>query len=117
MPCFTRAGMVELADVQDLGAVISVKDFCGALVNCIPFDGGPGHTHCRVFALWSADLKFLYFYSCKSRFEKVLDTYQKICDWYQKTEAQSKIAVFDANFPNVDITNVKKIDFVLWQTR
>ena len=57
------------------------------------------------------------YYSCKSRFQRVLDTYQKICDWYQTSEAQAKVAVFDANFPNVDITDVKKIDFVLWQTR
>ena len=68
------------------------------------------------YVLSNLGLKAPY-YSCKFRFQKVLDTYQKICDWYRTCEAQSKIAVFDANFPDVDITDVKKIDFVLWQTR
>ena len=68
------------------------------------------------YVLSNLGLKAPY-YSDKCRFQKVLDTYQKICDWYRTPEAQSKIAVFDLNFPNVDITNVKKIDFILWQTR
>ena len=68
------------------------------------------------YVLSNLGLKAPY-YSCKSRFQRVLDTYQKICDWYQTPEAKSKVAVFDSNFPNIDITDVKKIDFVLWQTR
>lgn len=68
------------------------------------------------YVLSNLGLKAPY-YSCKDRFQKVLDTYQKIWNWYQTPEAQSRIAVFDANFPHVDITDVKKIDFVLWQTR
>ena len=68
------------------------------------------------YVLSNLGLKAPY-YSCKSRFQKVLDTYERICDWYQTPEAQCKVAVFDANFPNTNITSVKKIDFVLWQTR
>ena len=68
------------------------------------------------YVLSNLGLKAPY-YSCKDRFQKVLDTYQKICDWYQTPEALSKAAVFEASFPHADITDVKKIDFVLWQTR
>ncbi len=68
------------------------------------------------YVLSNLGLKAPY-YSCKSRFQKVLDTYQKNLRLVSDPGGPIKVAVFDANFPNVDITDVKKIDFVLWQTR
>lgn len=49
--------------------------------------------------------------------EKIISAYDDICTWYQTDEARKKIAVFEAHFPNVPITDTKKIDFILWQTR
>ncbi len=68
------------------------------------------------YVLSNLNLKAPY-YTDKYRFLKVIDTYQKICDWYHTPEAQSWITVFNSNFPNVSITDTKKIDFILWQTR
>lgn len=48
---------------------------------------------------------------------KIIAAYDDICAWYQSDEALRLVPVFDAHFPNIPITNTKKIDFILWQTR
>lgn len=48
---------------------------------------------------------------------RVVAIYNQICAWYQTDEAKQKIDTFDAHFPGVPITDTKKIDFILWQTR
>lgn len=49
--------------------------------------------------------------------DKIVSTYECICSWYQSDEARQRVAIFDAHFPNAPITDTKKIDFILWQTR
>ena len=45
--------------------------------------------------------------------------YDRICDWYSgfmgTKECAEWIDLFNRHFPNSGISNVKKIDFVLWQ--
>ena len=57
----------------------------------------------------------------KNRFEKAVERYQEYCQKYatymQTEDAKKKIAFFDIHFPGTDISNVKKVDFVLWQER
>ncbi len=68
------------------------------------------------YVLLNLGLKNPY-YTDKCRFQKVLNTYQKICDWYQTPEAHLKVEIFNAHFPDVMITDVKKVDLILWQSR
>lgn len=56
-------------------------------------------------------------YSEKNRFEKVVALYNSICNWYQTQEAKSMIPIFEKFFPDANISNTKKIDLILWQTR
>lgn len=53
----------------------------------------------------------------KNRFEKVVAIYNNICNWYQTQEAKSMIPIFEEYFPDANISNTKKIDLILWQTR
>lgn len=57
----------------------------------------------------------------KNRVEKAIQKYDEYCCCYntylQTDEAQAKIAIFNINYPNEDITDVKKLDFILWQER
>ena len=58
---------------------------------------------------------------CKNRFEKCVEKYAAYCDQYavymQSEDAQQKIAKFNRLFPGTDISDVKKVDFILWQDR
>lgn len=60
-------------------------------------------------------------YYSKNRIQEVINLYGKINEWYQRfiaTDNGSEIvSAFDKAFPNTPITDVKKIDFVLWQIR
>ncbi len=47
----------------------------------------------------------------------IVCAYKDICAWYQTDEAKEKVTIFDLHFPNIQITDTKKIDFILWQTR
>lgn len=57
----------------------------------------------------------------KNRLQKGVERYEQYCrcyDAYMKTaDAKAKIAEFERMFPNVEISNVKKVDFILWQER
>lgn len=57
----------------------------------------------------------------KNRLQKGIELYNQYCRCYnaylQTSEAKSKIAEFNEQFPNTDITDVKKLDFILWQER
>ena len=57
----------------------------------------------------------------KNRLQKGIDKYTQYCRSYntymQTDEAKAKIAEFEHLFPGVDITDVKKLDFMLWQDR
>ncbi|MBE6916446.1 MAG: hypothetical protein E7470_00895 [Ruminococcaceae bacterium] len=68
------------------------------------------------FVLKNLGLRTPYHYE-SDRLQKTVQLYQKICDWYQSEEAAEKLKEFNKLFPNVDISDVKKIDFILWATR
>ncbi len=55
----------------------------------------------------------------KDREQKIADVYEQICLWYDEflksDEASLVLQIFDEMFPNVNITNTKKVDFFLWQ--
>ena len=61
-------------------------------------------------------------YGCKNKFEQAKSAYASIKEWYKQLvlsdEGRNIIKVFnEAISEHASITNVKKIDFVLWQTR
>lgn len=60
-------------------------------------------------------------YYQKDRIEKSIRLYEKIIDWYKDylkdEEGQKIIELFDEEYPNTGITDMKKIDFVIWQIR
>lgn len=68
------------------------------------------------FVLQNLGLRAPYVYE-KDRLQKIIYLYQKICSWYQSEEAQKKLETFNELFPDTDISDVKKIDFILWATR
>lgn len=55
------------------------------------------------------------------RFEKIVKTYDEIIHWYSDflhtEEAKNMIKIFDEKNGISNITNLKKIDLILWQTR
>lgn len=57
----------------------------------------------------------------KDRLQKGIEKYEQYCRSYstymQTAEAKAKIKEFDKLFPNTKITDVKKLDFMLWQER
>jgi hypothetical protein len=57
----------------------------------------------------------------KIRLKKMVEIYQDIVSWYyifMKTpQAKEMINIFDKKIGHVNITNIKKIDFILWQTQ
>jgi hypothetical protein len=62
------------------------------------------------------------YYSDSRKAEKAKVLFRRIREWYKQhmasPEGLLKIAVFDEMIPECDqITDIKKIDFVLWQTR
>ena len=68
------------------------------------------------FVLQNLGLRTPYHYE-KDRLQKTVQLYQQICDWYESEQAGEKLQVFNALFPDEQITDVKKIDFILWATR
>ena len=59
--------------------------------------------------------------NAKNRLQKGIEKYEQYRYCYntymQSDEARNKIAEFNALFPNTDITDIKKVDFMLWQER
>lgn len=68
------------------------------------------------FVLQNLGLRTPYYYA-KDRMQKTIQLYQRICEWYQSEQAREKLQLFNALFPNEEISDVKKIDFILWATR
>lgn len=68
------------------------------------------------FVLKNLGLKSPYYYD-KERFQKTEGLYQAICDWYKTSEAEDRLDFFNSHFPDVAVTDTKKIDLILWQTR
>lgn len=57
----------------------------------------------------------------KNRLQKAIESYEQYCqcyDTYMRTaEAKEKLAEFEKMFPGTEMTDVKKLDFMLWQDR
>lgn len=68
------------------------------------------------FVLKNLGLRAPYSYE-KDRLRKTVQLYQRICDWYQTSEAAEKLELFQQAFPETAISDVKKIDFILWGSR
>lgn len=68
------------------------------------------------FVLQNLGLRAPYYYE-KERLQKTIQLYDRICKWYTTAEASEKLIVFDEKFPNSNISDVKKVDFILWATR
>lgn len=60
-------------------------------------------------------------YSSKERLDKTIDLYSAIVEWYEKflltDDAKRLIEMFDNKYKNVEITDVKKVDLILWKMR
>ena len=80
------------------------------------------------FPVWDSEvLKRLKFRSPGSqlgreiRFKKMLEIYDDIVRWYSEfintEEAKNMIKVFDEKIGILNISDTKKIDLILWQTR
>jgi len=73
-----------------------------------------------VFVLKNLNLKKPPQYS-KTRLEDTVKLYDKIVNWYhhktKSSEGIEMIKIFDEAYPDSNISNIKKIDFILWQTR
>lgn len=72
------------------------------------------------FVLQNFGLKLPY-PSSKNRIEKTISVYDDIINRYQSfmgtSECTELLQKFDAQFPNSTISDIKKIDFVLWKLR
>ena len=60
-------------------------------------------------------------YSDKNRLSKTKKLYISIIEWYKSylntVKSRDAIIEFDKRFPSSGISNTKKIDLILWQTR
>lgn len=60
-------------------------------------------------------------YYKKNRIVETISLYNEIIEWHsnflEKEEARNLIGLFDREYPNTGISNIKKIDFILWQIR
>lgn len=60
-------------------------------------------------------------YGAKNRIGKMVSVYNDIVKWYvdflQSNEARYIIKLFDSKYKNNNLTDTKKIDFILWQMR
>jgi hypothetical protein len=67
-----------------------------------------------------SELKFTNL-KTNDRINLCVDKYESMKDWYREklnsSLGQEYIIKFDLRFPNTNLTNLKKIDLILWQTR
>lgn len=72
------------------------------------------------FVLQNLGLKAPYT-NDKRRMEKIIILYDEISKWYEEflhtQEAKEILSLFNDKYPNANITDVKKIDLILWQIR
>ncbi len=72
------------------------------------------------FVLENLNLKKPAQYS-KTRIEDTVKLYNQIIDWYKNiiisTEGIQMLEIFENEYPESGISDIKKIDFILWQIR
>lgn len=58
---------------------------------------------------------------CKDRLKKTIDLYADIQQWYSDfmTTSDGKyiITIFNKKYPGIAVSDIKKVDLVLWQIR
>lgn len=90
--------------------------FCSKLVATIH----PERPVWDTFVLENIGLKAPYS-GAKDKMRKIVTTYESLVKWYENflntEDARTMITLFDERFPNTTITNLKKIDLILWQMR
>jgi hypothetical protein len=73
-----------------------------------------------VFVLKNLKLKPPPQYS-KTRLEDTITLYNRIVEWYdgktKSSEGKKMMEIFDETYPDSNISDIKKIDFILWQIR
>lgn len=73
-----------------------------------------------VFVLENLGIKKIYPTS-KDREKKIITAYNQICAWYERffacEDAKQILTIFNEVYPNVNITDTKKVDLFLWQHR
>lgn len=68
------------------------------------------------YVLQSLGLRPPYSYE-KDRLSKIVRLYQHIIQWYRTDEAVEKLHFFNEQFPDAELSDVKKVDFILWASR
>lgn len=68
----------------------------------------------RVFEFLGFGLPYYYE---KNRIEKIISLYEKLVHWYQSEDSNGFLDKFNEILPNVEISDTKKIDFILWLSR
>ena len=68
------------------------------------------------FVLQNLNLRAPYSYE-KNRLEKVIQLYDQVCQWYSTEEARNYLKIFNQHYPDMDMSNTKKIDWILWGIR
>ncbi|QSX09554.1 hypothetical protein J0B03_05690 [Alkalibacter rhizosphaerae] len=60
-------------------------------------------------------------YSSNDRLQKTIEAYTKLEEWYDSflgsSSAKEVLELFDSRFPDTNLTEVKKIDLILWKIR
>jgi len=60
-------------------------------------------------------------YYSKNRLEETIDLYEKIKEWYynflKTNDSKEWIELFDSKYKGNSLTDVKKVDLILWQIR
>lgn len=69
------------------------------------------------YVLQNLGLRMPSYYRRVNRMDAAVSLYQQICAWYQSGEAEALLPIFNRMFPQENITDVKKVDFLLWQSR
>lgn len=92
----------------------------------ISFSSKLTHTLDPAFPVWDQVVTVKHFgihapAGAMDREKRIIDRYQFYCDQYaaymHSDEGQTLIHLFDHEFPGNQISDVKKIDFILWQDR
>ena len=68
------------------------------------------------YVLQNLGLKAPYSYA-NNRLTRVVQLYDQITQWYETEEAKYYLEIFNQHYPNIEMTDTKKIDWILWGIR
>ena len=114
----------EMPEVSFQMAFEQVKNIQGT--DEISFSSKLAHTLSPDIPVWDSVVTNKHFgikapTGTKEREQKIFERYRLYCEKYfeylKSEEGQMLVAMFDETFPDAGISDVKKIDFILWQDR